>query len=220
MRYTTAVFDLDGTLLDTTRDLALSVNHALAAVGLPERDPAEIIAFTGNGIVRLMELSVPAGTPRDLWQRAFDEFKRHYGEHALDHTEPYEGVPACVAALRAAGLRVAVVSNKADFAVQQIIDARMPGAFDAVLGESEAEGIRKKPAPDMVDAVLERLGAERAGLVYIGDSEVDVETARACGCPCVSVTWGFRSRDELLAAGATTLVDTPSELRRVLLGER
>ena len=212
-----AVFDLDGTLLDTTRDLALAVNHTLAAFGMPELSPEQVIAYTGNGIVRLMEQSVPAGTPRDVWEQAFEEFKRYYGAHALDHTLPYAGVPECVAALRAAGMAVAVVSNKADFAVQEIIDARMPGCFDAVLGECEARGIRRKPAPDMVLAVLEQLGAGHDGLIYIGDSEVDVACARACGCPCVSVSWGFRSREELVAAGATRIVDTPDELQRVLL---
>ncbi|MDO4849469.1 MAG: HAD-IA family hydrolase [Coriobacteriia bacterium] len=213
----TAVFDLDGTLLDTTVDLALAVNHALEAFGLPRRPEADIIAFTGNGIVRLVERSVPEGTPRELWQQVFDEFKRWYGEHALDHTRPYGGVRECVEALLAAGVRCAVVSNKADFAVQEIIAARMPGLFGAVIGECEAAGIRKKPAPDMVEAALERLGADHEGLVYIGDSEVDVATARACGCPCVSCSWGFRSREELVEAGATTIVDTPDELRRVLL---
>lgn len=212
-----AVFDLDGTLLDTTRDLALAVNHTLAVFGMPQLPQDQVIAYTGNGIARLMEQSVPAGTPRDVWERAFDEFERYYGAHALDHTEPYPGIPECVAALRAEGLGVAVVSNKADFAVQEIIDARMPGCFDAVLGECEARGIRRKPAPDMVLAVLDQLGAARDGLVYIGDSEVDVATAAACACPCVSVSWGFRSREELVVAGATRIVDTPDELRRVLL---
>lgn len=212
-----AVFDLDGTLLDTTRDLALAVNHTLAVFGMPQLPQDQVIAYTGNGIARLIEQSVPAGTPRDVWEWAFDEFKRYYGAHALDHTEPYPGIPECVAALRAEGLGVAVVSNKADFAVQEIIDARMPGCFDAVLGECEARGIRRKPAPDMVLAVLDQLGAARDGLVYIGDSEVDVATAAACACPCVSVSWGFRSREELVVAGATRIVDTPDELRRVLL---
>ena len=173
-----AVFDLDGTLLDTTRDLALAVNHTLAAFGMPELSQEQVIAYTGNGIVRLMERSVPAGTPRDVWERAFEEFKRYYGAHALDHTLPYAGVPECVAALRAAGVAVAVVSNKADFAVQEIIDARMPGCFDAVLGECEARGIRRKPAPDMVLAVLEQLGADRGGLTI---QETPRSTWRARG---------------------------------------
>lgn len=217
MPYKTAVFDLDGTLLNTAIDLALAVNHALVAYGMPERDEAEIISFTGNGIVRLVKRSVPAGTPHDLWQRVFDEFKAYYGDHALDHTLPYEGIPELIANLRAAGVRCAVVSNKADYAVQEIIDARMPGCFDAVLGECEERGIAKKPAPDMVMAALKSMGAGPEGLVYIGDSEVDVQTAAACGCPCVACSWGFRTRAELVAAGAATIVDTPDELQRVLL---
>ncbi len=219
VRTQTVVFDLDGTLLDTTVDLALAVNHALEAHGLPRRPEEEIIAFTGNGIARLVERSVPEGTPRELWRSVFDEFKRWYGIHALDHTEPYAGVPECVDALRAAGVACAVVSNKADFAVQQIISARMPGRFDAVIGECEDRGIAKKPAPDMVEAALGRMGRGREGLVYVGDSEVDVATAQACGCPCVACSWGFRSRAELVEAGATIIVDTPAELRRVLIAE-
>ncbi len=215
----TVVFDLDGTLLDTTVDLALAVNHALEAFGLPRRSEADIIAFTGNGIVRLVERSVPEGTSHGLWQQVFDEFKAFYGVHALDHTEPYAGIRECVAALREAGVPCAVVSNKADFAVQEIIAARMPGCFDAVMGECEDRGIRKKPAPDMVDAALARMGRGREGLVYVGDSEVDVATAAACACPCVACSWGFRTREELVEAGATTIVDTPDELRCVLLGE-
>ena len=211
-----AVFDLDGTLLDTTRDLALAVNHTLAVFGMPQLPQDQVIAYTGNGIARLIEQSVPAGTPRDVWERAFDEFKRYYGAHALDHTEPYPGIPECVAALRAEGLGVAVVSNKADFAVQEIIDARMPGCFDAVLGECEARGIRRKPAPDMVLAVLDQLGAARNGLVYIGDSEVDVATARNAGLPCISVSWGFRDRDVLVGAGAETICDDMDALYRAL----
>ncbi len=218
MPYRTAVFDLDGTLLNTAIDLALAVNHALAAFSLPERPEADIISFTGNGIVRLVERSVPEGTPRELWQQVFDEFKGWYGEHALDHTLPYEGIPELIETLRGAGVRCAVVSNKADYAVQEIIASRMPGCFDAVLGECEERGIAKKPAPDMVYAALDAMGAGREGLVYVGDSEVDVQTAAACGCPCVACSWGFRTREELLAAGATTIVDTPDELRRVLLG--
>ena len=217
MPYKTVVFDLDGTLLNTATDLALAVNHALEAFGLPLRSEAQVISFAGNGIVRLTERSVPEGTPRELWQQVFDEFREWYGAHALDHTLPFEGIPECVEALRAAGIRCAVVSNKADFAVQQIIDSRMPGSFDAVLGECESRGIAKKPAPDMVDAALAQMGRDREGMVYVGDSEVDVATAAACGCPCIACTWGFRTREELVAAGARTIVETPTELQRVLL---
>ncbi|WP_321973529.1 HAD family hydrolase [Paratractidigestivibacter sp.] len=218
MPYTTVVFDLDGTLLNTAIDLTLAVNHALEAFGLPRRAEEKIISFTGNGIVRLVERSVPEGTSRELWQKVFDEFKSWYGEHALDHTLPYEGIPQMIAALREAGIKCAVVSNKADYAVQEIIASRMAGCFDAVLGECEERGIAKKPAADMVDAVLAQMGRVREGLAYVGDSEVDVATAASCGCPCVACTWGFRTREELAAAGAQTIVDTPAELQRVLLG--
>lgn len=219
-RAQTVVFDLDGTLLDTTVDLALAVNHALEAFGLPRRPEADIIAFTGNGIVRLVERSVPEGTSHELWQQVFDEFKAWYGDHALDHTEPYAGIRECVAALREAGVPCAVVSNKADFAVQEIIAARMPGCFDAVMGECEDRGIRKKPAPDMVWAALDRMDVGRAHpFVYVGDSEVDLQTAKNLGCPCIACTWGFRDREWLVSQGAKSLVDTPKELGCVLLGE-
>ena len=115
-------------------------------------------------------------------------------------------------------MRLAVVSNKGDFAVQELVARQFPDTFDAVLGENEAAGIRKKPAPDMVEAALTRMGASHEGMAYIGDSEVDVQTAASVGCPCISCTWGFRSVDDLLAAGATTFVDSPAELERVLLG--
>ena len=187
--YETVVFDLDGTLLNTIEDLHLSTNAALAAHGMPQHTLDDVRRFVGNGIRKLIERAVPAGTSAAKQDAVYEDFCAHYAAHC-------EG----------------------DFAVQELIARQFPGAFDAVLGENEAAGIRKKPAPDMVEAALERMGATRDSLVYIGDSEVDVQTAANVGCPCVSCTWGFRSVDELLAAGATTFVDTPDELERVLLG--
>lgn len=219
--FDTVVFDLDGTLLDTLEDLYQSVNRALAAHGQPARGRDEVCLFTGNGIRRLIERSVGEGRPDvdpAVTEAVFEDFKRDYAAHCEDHTAPYPGIPQMVANLRAAGVACAVVSNKADFAVQELVQRHFPDAFDAVLGENEAAGIRKKPAPDMVDAALERLGRGREGLAYVGDSEVDIQTAAACACSCVSCTWGFRSREWLLDAGATLLVNTPSELERVLLG--
>lgn len=216
--FTTAVFDLDGTLLDTLEDLYLSTNAALAAHGLPARTPDEVRRFVGNGIKTLVARAVPAGTPEAEQARVYEDFCAHYAAHCGDHSSPYPGIPELLGHLRAAGLRLAVVSNKGDFAAQELVAKQFPGAFDAVLGEKEAYGIRKKPAPDMVEAALERMGAGRGGLVYIGDSEVDLQTAANVGCPCLSVTWGFRSADELLVAGATTLLDTPAALERALLG--
>ena len=216
--YQTAVFDLDGTLLDSLCDLHLSINAVLAAHGMPTHSLDDVRRFVGNGIRKLVERAVPAGTSAAEQDAVYEDFCAHYAAHCEDHTGPYAGIPELLAHLRAAGVRLAVVSNKGDFAVQELVSRQFPDTFDAILGENEAAGIRKKPAPDMVEAALERMGAGRDGLVYVGDSEVDVQTAANVGCPCVSCTWGFRSVDELLAAGATTFVDTPDELERVLLG--
>ena len=216
--YSTAIFDLDGTLLDSLEDLHLSTNVALAEHGLPARSLEEVRRFVGNGIRKLVERAVPAGTGAAEQEAVYEDFCAHYAAHCEDHTGPYPGILELLARLRAAGVRLAVVSNKGDFAVQELVARQFPGAFDAILGENEAAGIRKKPAPDMVEAALARMGADRDGMVYIGDSEVDVQTAASVGCPCISCTWGFRSVDDLLAAGATTFVNTPAELGRVLLG--
>lgn len=221
--YTTVVFDLDGTLLDTIRDLHHALNHALGAFGLPGRTLAEATAFVGNGIHRLVERGVPTGTDAATVERVFDEFNAWYAKHCNDTTQAYPGVVELVRELRAEGRHVAVVSNKSDYAVQDLVRIYFPGEFDAVLGVRE--GIRKKPARDMVDAALAEMGEAaqadaRAGrAAYVGDSEVDVQTAAAAEMPCVSVSWGFRSVDQLQEAGATTIVDTPAELGRVLRGE-
>ena len=216
--YSTAIFDLDGTLLDSLEDLHLSTNVALAEHGLPARSLEEVRRFVGNGIRKLVERAVPAGTGAAEQEAVYEDFCAHYAAHCEDNTGPYPGIRDLLDRLRGAGVRLAVVSNKGDFAVQELVARQFPGAFDAILGENEAAGIRKKPAPDMVEAALARMGDDRDGMVYIGDSEVDVQTAASVGCPCISCTWGFRSVDDLLAAGATTFVNTPAELERVLLG--
>lgn len=216
--YSTAIFDLDGTLLDSLEDLHLSTNAVLAEHGLPARSLEEVRRFVGNGIRKLVERAVPAGTGAAEQEAVYEDFCAHYAAHCEDNTGPYPGIRDLLDRLRGAGVRLAVVSNKGDFAVQELVARQFPGAFDAILGENEAAGIRKKPAPDMVEAALARMGADRDGMVYIGDSEVDVQTAASVGCPCISCTWGFRSVDDLLAAGATTFVNTPAELERVLLG--
>ena len=215
--YQTVVFDLDGTLLNTLEDLHLSTNAALATHDMPPHSIDDVRRFVGNGIRLLIRRAVPAGTDAATEEAVYEDFCAHYAAHCEDHTGPYPGIPELLAHLRAAGVRLAVVSNKGDFAVQELVARQFPGAFDAVLGENEAAGIRKKPAPDMVEAALGRMGVTRAGMAYVGDSEVDVQTAAAVGCSCISCTWGFRGRDELVAAGATTFVDTPDELGRVLL---
>ena len=220
MAYQTVVFDLDGTLLDTLEDLYLSVNRALEANGLSRRSRDEVRLATGNGIARLIRICVGEACDQALYEKVFADFKADYAAHSMDHTAPYAGVPQLIEVLKAAGVRVAVVSNKADFAVQTIINDTFPGVFDCVMGENETAGIRKKPAPDMVWAALERMGvaATTDDFVYVGDSEVDLATAANLGCPCITCTWGFRDASWLVSQGAKTLVNTPEELLAALLG--
>lgn len=222
--YETIIFDLDGTLLDTLQDLHCALNHSLASQGLPERTFEETRTFVGNGIRVLVSRGVPEGTPAELELAVFDEFNRWYAipENCNHHTRPYEGIPELVAALRAEGRRCAVVSNKSDYAVQELMGTYFPGAFDFVLGVRE--GLARKPQRDMCDAALAHMGVEPGDgtpgrLAYVGDSEVDIATAANAQMDCVSCTWGFRDRAALVDAGATRLVDTPEELGRVLRGE-
>ena len=206
------VFDLDGTLLDTLGDLAASVNHALAAHGMPLRGIDEVRRFVGNGIRLLMERAVPDETPPALFEDVFAAFRRHYTAHSLDTTRPYDGIPEMLACLRRRGYRTAVVSNKFYAATQQLCRHFFADTIEVAIGEHEAEGIRKKPAPDTVNEALRQLGVGREAAVYVGDSDVDIATAAASGMPCISVLWGFRDRQFLEQHGATTFISHPSEL--------
>lgn len=209
------IFDLDGTVLDTLADLTAALNHALLNNGLPPRTLPEVRSFVGNGIRKLIERGVPSGTPEAVIGAVHADFTAYYEKHCADATAPYAGVRELLAALRAAGYRTAVVSNKADYAVQKLVKKYFPGDFDFAVGETPE--MRRKPAPDMVFAALSALNVPKEEALFVGDSEVDIETARAAGIPCVSVTWGFKDRDFLLAHGAETLIDTPRELLGVKL---
>jgi phosphoglycolate phosphatase len=210
--YNTYIFDLDGTLLDTLTDLAASTNYALRTHGMPEHTIDEVRRFVGNGVRKLMERAVPDGTDNPLFDEAFATFRQHYMEHSLDTTRPYEGVPEMLAALKAKGCHLAVVSNKMMAATQELCRHFFPETIEVAIGENEAEGIRKKPAPDTVIAALRQLGVGEEGAVYVGDSDVDIATARNSNLPCISVLWGFRDRDFLLQHGASTLISAPKEL--------
>ena len=212
--YHTVIFDLDGTLLDTLDDLADAVNFALTQKGWPARTREQVQVFVGNGVGKLMERAVPSGTsPRETAQ-ALALFKEYYERHNRDKTAPYPGIPQLLDALRAKGCMTAVVSNKFDPAVKELMAHYFPGRLDAAAGEGE--GSPKKPDPAMVLRVMADLGADPAATVYVGDSDVDIATARNAGLPCISVTWGFRDRDFLLAAGADRLADTPAQLLAML----
>jgi len=212
MKYQALIFDLDGTLLDTLDDLADGVNAALRAYNHPEKTRDEVCAAVGNGMLKLMDRVIPGGKTASDFDQIFAYFKQHYAAHCEDKTAPYVGIPEQLLKWRDAGVKMAIVSNKADFAVKKLAATYFPDTITVAIGENEAAGIRKKPAPDTVDHALKELGVSRADAVYISDSEVDVETARNADMPCLSVTWGFRTRDTLIAAGATTLVDTPQQL--------
>ena len=210
--YTTFIFDLDGTLLDTLDDLTASVNYALQAHGMPVHSIDDVRRFVGNGVRKLMERAVPDGADNPLFEEAFATFRQHYMTHSLDTTRPYKGVPETLAALKARGCRLAVVSNKMMAATQSLCTHFFPDTIEVAIGEHEAEGIRKKPAPDTVIAALDALGVGKERAVYVGDSDVDIQTARNSGLPCISVLWGFRDRDFLKQHGAETFISTPDEL--------
>lgn len=218
MGYDAAIFDMDGTILDTLDDLASSTNATLAAFGMPARSTDEVRQFVGNGIRRLISRAVPAGTDEATQDRVFDAFCTYYAEHDAVVTAPYPGIPELLTDLRNHGVALAVVSNKGDFAVQSLVRRYFPDAFGFAVGERD--GIRRKPAPDSVFAALEALGVDAERAVYVGDSEVDIQTAWAAGLPCISCTWGFRSVDTLRAAGARCLVHTTDELAHAILDPR
>jgi len=208
--YKLLIFDLDGTILNTLEDLTDSTNYVLAKYYFPERTIDEIRRFVGNGIGKLIQRSVPYNTMPELIKRVLKDFKEYYGAHCADKTKPYDGIPELLKKLKEQGYKTAVVSNKADFAVQQLCGEYFPGLFDFVVGERK--GIRKKPAPDSVLEVLERLQVEKKDVLYIGDSEIDIQTADNAGVDRVSVEWGFRTKKELMLWGAKKIAKTPEEI--------
>lgn len=211
-KYDSVIFDLDGTLLNTLDDLHDAVAHSLAAYKLPARTIDEVRRFVGNGIRLLIERSVPDGCPDTVTDGVFEEFKRYYGSHCNDKTKPYDGIIELLRQLKSCGLPCAIVSNKADFAVKTLARDYFDGLCAAAIGERE--GIRKKPAPDSVFEAVSLLGTKNP--VYVGDSEVDIATAKAADIPCISVNWGFRDKNELISAGAEIICSNAAELLSAL----
>ena len=210
--YNTYIFDLDGTLLDTLTDLAASCNYALRTHGMPEHSIDDVRRFVGNGVRKLMERAVPDGEVNPDFEATFATFREYYMQHSLDTTKPYPGIEDALTELKACGGRLAVVSNKMMAATVELCRHFFPDTIEVAIGENEAEGIRKKPAPDTVFAALKRLGVSGDNAVYVGDSDVDLATSRNSNLTCISVLWGFRDRDFLLDHGATTLITSPKEL--------
>lgn len=217
MNYDLAVFDLDGTILDTLEDLHDSLNYALRQAGMPERTMDEVRRFVGNGIGLLIQRGVPDGTSVEAVEAVQNVFMPYYLEHCEDKTKPYPGIKKTLMIFRHVGIRLAVVSNKADTAVKELCDRYFPDLFDVAVGERE--GIRRKPAPDTVNEVLRVLNVPRGRTVYIGDSEVDIQTARNAEIDCLSVLWGFRDEMYLREQGASTLIRTPHDLLAPIVGD-
>jgi len=211
LTYDTYIFDLDGTLLDTLHDLAASVNYALRQHHMPEHSIDDVRRFVGNGVRLLMERAVPGGADNPQFEAAFATFRQHYMQHSTDTTRPYDGMVEAIHRLKLRGCRLAVVSNKMMAATQELVRHFFP-EIEVAIGEHESAGIRKKPAPDTVYEALHQLGVSKDGAVYVGDSDVDIQTARNSGLPCISVLWGFRDKAFLTAHGATTFVSDPRQL--------
>ena len=210
--YNVYIFDLDGTLLDTLQDLANSVNYALSQHGMPTHSTDSIRGFVGNGVRLLMERAVPDGAQNPQFEATYASFRQHYMQHSLDTTRPYDGVPELIHELKARGCKMAVVSNKMMAATQSLVRHFFP-EIEVAIGEHESAGIRKKPAPDTVYEALRQLAVSpKLTAVYVGDSDVDIATARNSGLPCISVLWGFRDRDFLLSHGAITLAGHPMDI--------
>ena len=210
----TVIWDMDGTVLNTLEDLQNSVNYALVSYGFKPYKPQEIKAMLGNGIKVLMELAVPDGLNNPRFDDCFETFKEYYQQHMNDKTKPYDGIEKVMARLRQKGWKQAIVSNKIDNAVQELTAAYYP-FVDLALGEQE--GLKRKPCPDMVLTALKRLKATKEEAVYVGDSEVDLATAKNSGLDCICVSWGFRDRQSLQAIGAPSIVDEPEQLLEALL---
>lgn len=213
--YKAVIFDLDGTLLDTLEDLADSTNYALSKNGLPERSITEIRSFVGNGVANLIKKALPAVIEKETAERVFADFKEHYSKHCEDKTRAYAGVEEMLDTLNVAGIKTAVVSNKLESAVKKLCDKYFGSRILAAAGDKE--GRKRKPEPDAVYAALEELGAKPGEAVYVGDSDVDIHTAKNSGMECIAVSWGFRSREVLINAGAKVIADSPKELTGYIL---
>ena len=208
--YKAVVFDLDGTLLDTLDDLADSANYALQKHGLPKRTREEICSFVGNGIAHLIGCCTGEDNPKR--EEVLAEFRAYYKTHCKEKTKPYADILALLGELKKRGIKTAVLSNKADFAVQPLVEEYFHGLIDISQGENEAEGVMRKPNPNGLLQIVKRLQCKREDTVYIGDSDVDIQTAQNAGIDCIAVVWGFRDEEFLRDCGATSLVYSPLQI--------
>ena len=210
------IFDLDGTLLNTLDDLTYSTNFALEQFGYPSKSREDVRNYVGNGVSKLIQRAIPSGKSNPNFETCLSLFKANYEQNMYNKTAPYEGVIELLNYLKIKGIKIAVVSNKFDAAVKELCQRYFPNLIDMVSGENEAEGVRKKPAPDSVFRVLKEFNLTSDDAIYVGDSEVDIQTALNSNLPCISVTWGYKDRDFLSDNGAEIIVDSPDEIVRYL----
>ena len=216
MKTDTVIFDLDGTLLNTLEDLADSTNYAMRAFGLKERTIDEVRQFVGNGVDLLIERAVAGALPKEQEQECLEVFKKHYSQNMNNKTCPYDGILDLVKELLRQGYHIAIVSNKFDSAVKGLNVDYFESLFPVAIGASDT--VAKKPAPDSVFKALEELHSDIEHAVYVGDSDVDIMTARNSGLPCVSVTWGFRDEELQRSMGTDYIIHEPKELLQILDG--
>ena len=210
----TVIFDMDGTILDTLDDLTIAMNHVMNEFNFEKHTKEEYRHAFGNGIRYAIEQTTPEGTSKEVIDSMLPVFRAYYDEHCLDNTRPYDGILTLMKKLKDDGYKMAIVSNKIDSAVRNLNLRFFSGYVDVAIGERA--GIKRKPAPDTVFEALRELGSKVEEAVYIGDSEVDFETANNSGLECITVLWGFRDKEYLEQIGADTFADTPEEVYELL----
>lgn len=214
MSINTVIFDLDGTLLYTLEDLADSTNYALKFFGYPERTIEEVKEFVGNGVSLLIERAIPDGKQNTNFENCLNMFKQHYSDNMYNKTKPYDGIIELLTSLKQQNYKIAVVSNKFDSAVKKLCEKYFFGLVDFAVGQRE--NISKKPSPDSVNEVISELNSDKENCIFVGDSEVDIQTAENAGIPCISVVWGYKSLDFLYKNGASMIVYSPEEILELI----
>ncbi|MFR7988981.1 MAG: HAD family hydrolase [Anaerovoracaceae bacterium] len=217
MRYQLIIFDLDGTLINSFDDLTDSLRFCLSQEGLPLPDDDQIRSHLGNGLAYLVRSFIPEDVGRSRSEEIFEGFLAYYEEHCADKSAPYPGVLTMLSKLKQAGIKLAVQSNKRDLPLQKLCRLHLKPYIDIALGERE--NLRLKPSADGAEYILGQMNIPAEKTVYIGDSEVDIQTAKNAGLACISVDWGFRSHDSLIQSGAKLIVSSPEELCRILTEE-
>lgn len=213
--FTHVIFDLDGTLLNTIDDLADAGNYMCRQYGFPEHSVDQYKKMVGNGLRKLVERFVPEGTSQETQEAIFAAFKAYYDQHKEDKTAPYAGMPELVQELRNREISVAVLTNKADKMAAAVVNSYYPNLFPVVQGAVEGKPV--KPDPTMLYVLMEKIGAKRESTLFVGDSNVDMQTAKNGSLTSCGVLWGFRTREELEREQADYLVETPQELLQLIL---